>query len=253
MTVAEIRKGLQTEIIGQAIAIYNEVGSTNDLALQRGAEGAVEGTLILATHQMAGRGRRGRSWYASPGSSILASLILRHRLLATQTALPNLIGAVSIATAIQNATNLPAMIKWPNDVLINGKKVSGVLTELGYDQHRHPFFVMGFGVNVNTSLADLPVELHDTATSLRIESGCEILLIGLIQTILRQLEDNYQLLKAGKAEQIIERVNELLVISGEWVQIETTNGVFDGMAERIDFDGCLILRDRTGQLRKILT
>ena len=253
MTLAEIRNGLQTEIIGQDIAIYNEVGSTNDLALQRGAEGAVEGTLILASHQTAGRGRRGRRWYAPPGSSILASLILRHRLLATQIGLPNLIGAVSIATAIRNATNLPTMVKWPNDVLINGKKVSGVLTELEYDRHRQPFFVMGFGVNVNTTIANLPVELRDTATSLRIESGREILCVGLIKEILHQLEDNYQLLKAGQTEQLIERANGLLVMSGQWVQIETTDGVFDGMAERMDFDGRLILRDRNGELRKILT
>ena len=251
MTVAEIRNGLQTEIIGQDIVSYDEVGSTNDLALQCGAEGGVEGTLILAAHQTAGRGRRGRKWYAPPGSSILASLILRHRLLATQTGLPNLIGAVSIATAIQNRTNLPAMVKWPNDVLINEKKVSGVLTELGYDRHRQPFFVMGFGVNVNTTLADLSVELRDTATSLRIESGHEIPRIGLIQEILHQLERNYQLLKRGKTEQLIERANELLAMSGKWVHIETTDGVFDGIAERMDFDGRLILRDRAGKVRKI--
>ena len=143
MTTEEVRAGLQTHILGREIFIYEQIGSTNDLALQRGIEGAQEGMLIIAESQTMGRGRRGRRWHAAPGLSILASLILRHRLLANQIELPNLIGAFAIAAAIRELTGFPAQIKSPNDVLICGKKVGGILTELEYDRHRATVFRHG--------------------------------------------------------------------------------------------------------------
>ena len=228
------------------------MGSTNDLALQCGIDGAEEGTLILAESQIQGRGRHGRRWLAPPGSSILASVILRHRLRADQVGLPNLIGAVAIATAINELTNLSAQIKWPNDVLIQGKKVSGVLTELEYDQHRQPFFVMGFGVNVNTTRADLTEELRASATSLRIEGKREISRVVLLQTILHRLEENYFRLKHSDTEPIITTANRLLHFSGDWIQIKTAGEVLCGQAEAIDQDGGLLLRDMNGKQRKFL-
>jgi len=252
MTTEEILNGLHTQILGREIVIYDRIGSTNDLALRRGIEGAREGTLILAECQTAGRGRHGRRWHAPPGSSLLASLIFRHRLLADQIGIPNLIGAVAIAMAIRELTDLPATIKWPNDVQIQGKKVSGILTELEYDRHRHPFFVMGFGVNVNTSLADFPEELRAWATSLRTESGREISRVALLQMILHQLEDNYLHLKRGKIASIIETANRLSGTLGQWVRLEMAKGTFEGIAEKIDADGGLWLRDESGQSRKFL-
>ncbi|MCZ6680313.1 MAG: biotin--[acetyl-CoA-carboxylase] ligase [Candidatus Poribacteria bacterium] len=248
---AEILDGLQTQIVGQEIEIYDQLSSTNDLALQRGIEGGREGTLILAEHQTGGRGRQGRRWHAPPGSSILASLILRHRLLANQIGLPNLIGALAIAAAIRELTNLPAQIKWPNDVLIHDKKVSGVLTELEYDQDHQPFFVMGFGVNVNTLPADFPNELWASATSLRIEAGREISRVLLIQAILSQIEKNYLCLKCGKIASIIAEANRLLYIQGKWIQIETPAGIFDGVVEKIDLDGGILLQNVSGDRRKL--
>ena len=252
MTTDDILSGLQNQTIGRQIQTYNRVGSTNDLALQCGIDGAQEGTLILAESQTQGRGRHGRKWLAPPGSSILASVILRHRLRADQVGLPNLIGAIAIATAINELTNLSARIKWPNDVLIQGKKVSGVLTELEYDRHRQPFFVMGFGVNVNTMRADLPAELRASATSLRIESKREISRIVLLQTILHRLEENYLRLKHNDTEPIIATANRLLHFSGDWVQINTASEVFRGQAEAIDRDGGLLLKDMSGNRQKFL-
>ena len=252
MTTEEILNGLHTQILGREMVIYDRIGSTNDLALQRGIEGGREGTLILAECQTAGRGRHGRRWHAPSGTSLLASLIFRHRLLADQIGIPNLIGAVAIATAIRELTDQPATIKWPNDVQIQGKKVSGILTELEYDRHRQPFFVMGFGVNVNTSLADFPEELRAWATSLRIESGREISRVALLQMILHRLEDNYLHLKRGKIASIIEAANRLSGTLGKWVRLEMAKGTFEGIAEKIDADGGLWLRDESGQSRKFL-
>ena len=252
MTGDDILSGLQNQTIGRCLQIYNQVSSTNDLALQCGISGAQEGTLILAESQTQGRGRHGRRWIAPPESSILASVILRHRLRADQVGLPNLIGAVAIATAIGELTDLSPQIKWPNDVLIWDKKVSGVLTELEYDQHQQPFFVMGFGVNVNTTEAGLPEELRISATSLQIECNREISRIALLQAILHRLEENYLCLKQGGTDPIIATANRLLYRSGDWIQIHTADKIHCGQTEAIDQEGGLLLRDMNGKRRKFL-
>ena len=169
-----------------------------------------------------------------------------------QVGLPNLIGAIAIATAIHELTDLSAQIKWPNDVLIQGKKVSGVLTELEYDRGRQPFFVMGFGVNVNTTKTDLPEELRDSATSLQIESNREISRVVLLQAILHRLEENYLCLKRGETDWVIETANRLLHLSSDWIQIKTAGNVFRGRTEAIDRDGGLLLKDMDGKRRKFL-
>ena len=188
---------------------HAEVASTNDIALARGKAGAPEGTLILAEYQTAGRGRYGRHWTAPRGKCILASVILRHRLLRDEIALPNLIGALSIAQAIHATTRLAARIKMPNDVRIGKKKIAGALTELAADRQRQPFFVLGFGVNVNITEEEFPPELRDTATSVRIESNAdaEMCRVTLLQSILHRLEDTYLLLKSGKTDCILKQVN----------------------------------------------
>ena len=252
MTIDDIISGLQNRTIGQQIQIYDQVGSTNDLALQCGIDGVQEGTLILTESQTQGRGRYGRRWLAAPGSSILASVILRHRLRADQVGLPNLIGAVSIAAAINEVTNLSTQIKWPNDVLIQGKKVSGILTELEYDQNRQPFFVVGFGVNVNTTRADLPEEIRSSATSLQIEGDREIPRVVLLQAILHRLEENYLRLKHSDTEPIIATANSLSYRFGDWIQIKTADGIFRGQAEVIDRDGGLLFKDMNGNRQKFL-
>ena len=252
MITDDILSGLQNHTIGRRIHTYNRVGSTNDLALQCGIDGAEEGTLIVAESQTQGRGRHGRRWLAPPESSILASVILRYRLRADQVGLPNLIGAVAIATAINELTNLSAQIKWPNDVLVQGKKVSGVLTELEYDRHRQPFFVMGFGVNVNTTRTDLPEELRASATSLQIETNREISRIVLLQAILHRLEENYLRLKHNDTELIIATANRLLHLSSDWIQLQMAGGVFRGRVEAIDRDGGLLLKDMNGKQQKFL-
>jgi len=203
IAIETLRETLKTEIIGKShIEFHTEVSSTNDIAIARGkAEDVEDGTLIIADHQTAGRGRYGRTWDAPPGKCILASIIFRHRLKQDQVHLPNLIGALSIAQGIHPITGLTARIKHPNDVRIAKKKVAGVLTEIEYDQHRQPFFVLGFGVNVNISMEEFPPTLRETATSLQIAaaetSNAEICRIELLQEILHRLEENYLHLKSG--------------------------------------------------------
>ncbi len=204
---------LHTDFIGKKhIEVHDEVPSTNDIAIALGKEGGIaEGTLIIADHQTAGRGRYGRTWQAPAGKCILASIVFRHRLKQEHVHLPNLIGALSISQGINEITELHARIKHPNDVRIAEKKVAGVLTELKYDKHRKPFFVLGFGVNVNISMQEFPAELRQTATSLQIATSqtgeTEICRIKLLQSILCHLEQNYLLLKSGNIASIIKQVS----------------------------------------------
>lgn len=218
LNINAIRKGLKTEIIGKPhIVHYTEVTSTNDCAKKNGKLRQVkEGTLIIAEHQTAGRGRYGRTWEAPKGKCILASVIFRYRLKHDQVHIPNLIGALSIAKAIYELTGLEARIKHPNDVRISGKKVAGVLTEMQYDSNRDPFFVLGFGVNVKTTKSEFPQQLREKATSLTIAASNagkngndgknDISRRSLLLTILEKLEANYLLLKTGETARIAKEV-----------------------------------------------
>ena len=210
---------LQTSIIGCQTEHHSQVASTNDIAIARGKAGVAEGTLIIAEHQTAGRGRYGRRWDAPPGKCILASVILRHRLLRDQVELPNLMGAIAIARAIRETHGLDARIKAPNDVRISEKKVAGVLTELAYDNQHQSFFVLGMGVNVNNVLKDFPPELRETATSVRIAAAyvknqdSEIRRTPLLGAIVYQLEEVYLQLKAGETDSIMRQFEALQEIT----------------------------------------
>ncbi len=215
MNITHLRATLQTAFIGCQIEHHTQVVSTNDIGIARGKAGAAEGTVIIAEHQTAGRGRYGRKWDAPPGKNLLVSVVLRHRLFRDQVALPNLIGAIAIAQAVHTTHELDARIKVPNDVRIKKKKVAGVLTELAYDAQQQPFFVLGFGVNVNSILEDFPPELRETATSVRIAAAhignqdTEICRTSLLQVILCQLEKTYQQLKTGEIDLIMQQFEAL--------------------------------------------
>ena len=206
---------LQTNLIKYKIEHHTQVASTNDIAIARGKAGAAEGTLVIAEHQTAGRGRYGRRWEAPPGKCLLVSVVFRHRLLSDQVPLPNFIGAIAIARAIQKTHRLDARIKPPNDVRIQKRKVAGVLTEFAYDAQQHPFFVLGFGVNVNIVLEDFPPELREIATSVRIarehpeNQDTDVCRASLLGAILSQLEDTYLQLKAGETPLIMKQLKEL--------------------------------------------
>ncbi len=239
-----------TQIIGCRVKVFNQVNSTNDVAIHLGKELTPDGTLVIAEDQTGGRGRHSRTWYSPPRLNILATVILRHRLLKSQIGLPCLIGAVAIADAIRECTGLAAAVKWPNDVIVNRKKIAGLLAELEYDQNQQPFLALGFGVNVG--IESFPIGLRQIATSLRIESGkvwCRGMLLG---AILQRIERHYINLKNNHTKPLVERANQLCSILGQEVKIRTAERTFGGLAERIDVDGGLLLSQESGADRKFL-
>ena len=252
MTADDIISGLKTQFIGHRVYAYQQTRSTNDVALYLGANGAPDGTLVVAEYQTAGRGRLSRHWLSPPSSSILASLVLWPKIQPYQMPVVTLLAAAATVNSIRCITKLPAQIKWPNDVIINEKKVCGILTEIGIANGREQFLVVGIGINVNIGKDSFPISLKSTATSLSILLGYELLRIQLLQQLLLEFENRYILLNDGNQMPIISEVKFLSSILGCQVRMECDEKVVVGQAVDIDEDGALVLRIGIGKLEKFM-
>ena len=252
MDFDKITTGLQTEFIGRKVIAYQQIGSTNDVALRLGRSGAEEGTLVIAESQTAGRGRHGRRWFAPPNSSILASLILRPSIEKSKIAVINLLAAVAVAKAIRIVTSLPTMIKWPNDVLIYDKKVCGILTEVEAERENIQFLVVGMGINVNIPQDSFPVALKPKATSLSILLEDEVSRIKLLQQLLLEFEKRYTLLQDGDFTSIILEAKRLSILLGSFISVKSGRNIITGQALDIDESGALLLRRGMGGIEKIM-
>ena len=191
LTKEEILAHLTTERFGRIIDFHEVVVSTQKIAHHLAEDGASEGTLVLADEQNGGRGRLGRVWHSPKGSGIWMSLILRPQLLINQIPQLTLITAVAIVRAIKRVTGVECGIKWPNDILFNGKKVVGILTELQAEVENVRAVIIGMGINVNVEAQDMPEDLNEIATSLKIITGKIQSRAKLIQAILSELEALY--------------------------------------------------------------
>lgn len=199
----EIQRGLKARVLGKDIRCFRSVCSSNSVAQRCALRGVEEGTVIIAGRQTAGRGRLGRSWVSPAKVGVYLSVVLRPAIPPMQAPGLSLVAALAVTETIREYPGLPAQIKWPNDVVIGDKKVAGVLTELSAEVDRVNFVVVGIGLNANHGARDFPGELVDKATSLRIEQGCHVNRVRLVQGVLAHLEKRYhQYLKSGLAEQL---------------------------------------------------
>lgn len=246
----EVRAGLATARLGQVVHYFPQIGSTNDMARQLAQQGADEGTLVVAEEQTEGRGRRGREWLSPPGTGIFASLVLRPKLLPAQAPILTLTAALAGAEAIRELTDLPAGIKWPNDLLINGRKVAGILTEMSAEIDTIFHVIIGIGINVNTN--SFPAELKNMATSLAAEKGQPVSRCRLLQLFLQRLEVWYDSLLVGR-EQVLDRWRELSVTLGRQVTILSPNFTVQGQALDIDQEGALLLETADKEQVRILS
>ncbi|MEW6661825.1 MAG: biotin--[acetyl-CoA-carboxylase] ligase [Bacillota bacterium] len=242
----EISAGLTAGRIGQAIHYFEEVRSTNEEARRLAERGAEEGTLVLAESQTGGKGRLGRHWLSPAGKGVWLSLILRPPIQPAKAPHLTMVAAVAAARAVEEASGLKAGIKWPNDILVNGKKVCGILTELKAEAERVHYAVVGIGLNVNLSPADLPPELHATATSLAIETGHPVSRVLLTQGLLVHLEAFYTGYLAQGFGLIKEAWEKMNVTLGRPVQVTAPEGRFSGIALDIDADGALLVAGEGG-------
>lgn len=245
----EIQLGLKTEKLGRNIIYKETVDSTQKIAYQLAYDGAVEGTVIVADEQASGRGRLNRSWYSPKGTGIWMSLILRPEIPPQQAPQLTLLTAVAVAQGIQEATGLIPNIKWPNDILINNKKVVGILTELQAESDRINSVIIGIGINVNQ--LNFPDEIASIATSLAIEKGIKINRAKIIQHILLKIEKLYkEYLQNGFS--LIKVLWESYAISiGRRIIARTLNETIEGIATGITEEGVLLLEGLDGEIHHV--
>ncbi len=208
IAISKVKEGLQTRFIGQTIHFFHEVPSTNDLAKEMAAVGAKDGTVILAETQTRGKGRLGRKW-ASPRGGIWLSTILRPKLSAKDVPKLTLMTSLAVAKTTSQLFNLKTEVKWPNDVLVNAKKVCGILTEASTRGDVTNFVVVGIGINANVELDSLPRQEGENATSLKHELKREIDRERFLRVLLEKMEHYYVMLAEGKFNPILKEWKSL--------------------------------------------
>ncbi|MHB8418139.1 MAG: biotin--[acetyl-CoA-carboxylase] ligase [Myxococcales bacterium] len=250
LTGLELQPLLATHELGRVIHAFEEVDSTNEEARGLAEAGAGHGELVVAEWQRHGRGRRGRSWLAPRGSSLLFSLILRPELPPARAPELTLTAAVAVAEVLREAA-FDARIKWPNDVLIGGRKVAGILTELSAEPSRIRFAVLGIGVNVNLEREALPPEVAEAATALSIERGEPVPRSFLLAALLTSLEGWLDRLCGAGFAGVAARWRELSATLGARVTVEGAEGR-GGVAIDLDETGALLVRDDAGVTRRVI-
>jgi len=240
----EVREGLQTSRIGQGEIRYRRrMESTNLEAKALAAAGAAEGTLVIAEEQTAGKGRRGRHWFSPPGAGIYLSLILRPDIQPQEAPRFALLTAAAVAAAIREVTRLEATIKWPNDLLAGGRKLGGILTEIGMDMDRVEYMVIGLGINVNLERKDFPPELEELATSIQAEAGRFFPRLPLVRRILESFEETYAAYRQQGFAPILKRWQSYAEMMGRRIAVVSLGQTFTGEVMDFDADGFLVLRE----------
>jgi len=247
---ALVLNGLKTDLIGRKIIHYARTTSSNDEAEKLARTGEREGVVIIAEEQTSGKGRVGRVWHSPKGKGIYLSVVLRPQLPPARVSFLTLCSAISAAEAIHRSAGLRAFVKWPNDVLVSGKKACGILTELATESDRINYAIVGVGINVNQEASDL-ADLK-MATSLKIEKGKEVSRLELTRAFLESLDSNYALILHEHYGEIIDRWLQVSATIGKRILAESLSGEkWEGVATGLDEDGCLLLRLDNGMTRRI--
>ncbi|MGD0353069.1 MAG: biotin--[acetyl-CoA-carboxylase] ligase [Dehalococcoidia bacterium] len=241
-----IQSRLNTRFVGRQLYYYHQLPTTMETARELAKKGAAEGTAVIAGTQTTGRGRLARTWL-SPEGSLAMSVMLKPAL----KNLPQLVMIASLAVvrAIKQVTGLESHIKWPNDIMLKGKKVCGILIENEVKGGRVNFAVIGIGINVNFNPQDFP-EIADIAISLSHEAGTEISFVELAGTLLDELERLYLEAQAGAA--VYKEWQENMETLGKRIKVNTGKTVEQGQAETITENGNLVLRHDDGSLTEIV-
>jgi len=240
----ELERMLDTKTIGKKILFFEEVDSTNNKAKQIALE-EKEGTVVISEMQTSGRGRRGREWH-SPKGGIYVSFILKPNMSPEKAPQITLVSSLALVEALNSMfQKLNAKIKWPNDVLISGKKISGILTELSSDMEKINYIVVGVGVNISTGINNLP----ENATSLKLEMNQDISVKLFLKSFLEHYDSIYQEYLNGSIDQIIKRWKNNSDTLGKKVKIIGINETYEGLAKDIDENGALILQTKEKEIK----
>lgn len=235
--LVSIRK---TKWVGTEICYFDVTDSTNTQAKSLGERDAPNGTLVVAGKQESGRGRRGRSFESPAGTGIFMTLLLRPEIEPQNASMLTLVSALAVAKGIEHMVDLPVQIKWPNDIVINGKKVCGILTEMSAQMDYVNYIVIGIGINVSNE--EFPEEIKDVATSIYLESGKHVNRAMLIEKIWEEFEDYYELYeKTQDLSSLVKEYDSYLVNRGQKVRVLDPKEPYEGKAMGITDRGELIV------------
>ena len=241
----------KTKIIGRDIHVFEETTSTNDVVEKLARDGVREGVVVFAESQTRGRGRLGRKWVSPARKGLWFSILLRPQLRPQETTQLTVATATALRRAIHAETNLPVEIKWPNDILISGKKVAGILTEMSAELDRVRHVIPGIGLDVNQDVDEFSPELRKIATSLKIEKGESFSRAALAAAILHELDEEYSRICSGRFAEISSEWEEHCATIGKEVTVQIGDRKIRGRAESLDDDGALVLRTEHGRLQLI--
>jgi BirA family transcriptional regulator, biotin operon repressor / biotin---[acetyl-CoA-carboxylase] ligase len=242
----------RTRVIGREIQVFQETTSTNDLMARLARGGVKEGVVIFAESQSKGRGRMGRTWISPAGKGLWFSVLLRPDFSPQAATQLTIAAATSLVRGIKAQTGIVPEIKWPNDILIRGKKIAGILTEMSAELDHLKEVILGIGIDVNLEAGEFPPALRKIATSIRIESGQIVDRAGLAVAILRELDRDYERIQRGQFESVAEEWQRHCTTIGARVSIHIGERVIRGLAEALDADGALLLRGPHDRLERII-
>lgn len=251
LSQSEIVSRLTTKWAGSKLYYFDVTGSTNNDAKRLAEEGAPHGTVVVADIQNAGKGRRGREWQTLPGTALSFTLLLRPEFPPDKASMLTLVMALSVAEAVEDVTGTGAAIKWPNDIVMNKKKICGMLTEMTMtpEMDEIQYIVVGAGINVNNgSPEEFKEEIRENATSLKIETGRQIDRAGLLEKVLVRFEENYGIfLKTLDLSQLRQAYQQHLQGVGCEVRVLDPAGEYTGTSQGINDKGELIVVKENGE------
>lgn len=249
----EIRENLNTKYIGREILFFDKIDSTNTKAKEFSNMGKNQGTIIIADEQTKGRGRLGKSWSSPKGEGIWMSIILKPEIEPKEATKLTQIAAAAVWEGL-NKIGIETKIKWPNDIVLNGKKVCGILTEMSGEQNKLKYIIVGIGINVNTDSSKFPEEILNSATSLKVETGKRIKRETLIAMILNSFENLYEeFIKKDSVETVMKICKEKSALIGKEVIVMMKDQQKEVKAIDINEDGELLVKDREGNITKIIS
>lgn len=238
--------------IGGCIHFFSLLDSTNTTAYYLAQRGLPEGNIVIADAQSKGRGRLDRTWQSPPGRNLYLSIVLRPPIPVSHAPQITLMAGVAVADLLSAYCPGKVVVKWPNDILINGKKICGILTEMKSSPTGVDFIILGIGININMTVEDFDPELRDTATSLRIETGAPTDRLAIAGKLFQLIEKWYGVFLLDGFKGIRDAFLSYANLEGKPIQVVFKNDVQTGVATGIDEDGSILLKDREGVLRRIM-
>jgi BirA family biotin operon repressor/biotin-[acetyl-CoA-carboxylase] ligase len=248
----EVLSSLETSFVGKSLYFHDELPSTNDAAAVLARSGAAEGTAVIADRQTAGKGRLGRKWHSPAGKNLYTSVILRPAVAPSEAQSLTLALAVAAAEALEGFSTTRPAVKWPNDVLMGGRKVAGILTEMASDMDRVGHVVAGLGVNVNAENSSFPAELRTKAASLREFSKTgAVSRARLAAALYSSIEKWYKIFLDEGLKAVVTAWRGYFEAEGRTIRVNVMDGTVSGVCMGIDRDGALLVREPTGNVARI--